>query len=830
MTARTGVAIVAGPAGYGKTVLLSAWAHAREDATAWLALTPHDDELRVLHGILAALELLSDAVSDAVSDAGSGDAAPGTLIEFEPSLGARDTIAHIVTVVAGFLRPVVIVIDDAHHAGALLGARVIDPLIALTRGRLQFVVAGRPEILGWHAKLAAAHPHAVLMPHELALTLEELTADAAARGLTLHPDVAAERWSATGGWPLALHLHEFAARGGHGDAMLQERLLVDFVAAHVLPPLSSSLREFVLAATTVDRLDPGIAAALSGRDDAEALLEECVRSGLFLVPGDARSNTTYRWHPVFARACRKIVSRASVSKTRNLNAIAARELASDCPTEALAHAVLAGDAELTHSLIQSTWIRVIIDSGAGPLLMSCLSLPEASAQDPEVLLIRAACLNLLGDRSGARLLFENALTLGGSDAGFESTRAFAALFVLDHPVQLARAADDAAHCLSLGVGSQATYAYRFFLLGWTRLRLRRDFTEASRLLRTAWDEARLWRRETLRHRAGSNLLFALTYAGRFAEAERLLDDELVANAADGEWGHYDGGIGLFALGVAAFWQGRFDEASDAFNALVATGGHPESYSALGRVYLTFMAAIRGNPRELYDARAHLDGIGHADTHGVPWPAYRGLVHATLLLADGDRERTLAVVRQFRTTANVPTLRVVGAELARRAGDSALAMELLAQLSIDERAVSYVAVAAETTAALVAHAHGDSQRAHRHIGRALDAATSEGVILPFISSEPALHALLADHAVAGSPHAVFIAARLAEHETSAGGDAVGAGLSSREREVLGYLRTALTAGEIAAALFVSVNTVRTHQRSIYRKLGVGTRRAAVQTRR
>ena len=40
---------------------------------------------------------------------------------------------------------------------------------------------------------------------------------------------------------------------------------------------------------------------------------------------------------------------------------------------------------------------------------------------------------------------------------------------------------------------------------------------------------------------------------------------------------------------------------------------------------------------------------------------------------------------------------------------------------------------------------------------------------------------------------------------------------------------MTAEEIAAALFVSVNTVRTHQRSIYRKLGVGTRREAIKFR-
>ncbi|MGV9733993.1 response regulator transcription factor [Rhodococcus aetherivorans] len=55
------------------------------------------------------------------------------------------------------------------------------------------------------------------------------------------------------------------------------------------------------------------------------------------------------------------------------------------------------------------------------------------------------------------------------------------------------------------------------------------------------------------------------------------------------------------------------------------------------------------------------------------------------------------------------------------------------------------------------------------------------------------------------------------------------MSAREREILAYLRTPMTAEEIAAALFVSVNTVRTHQRSIYRKLGVNSRRDAIKIR-
>ena len=56
------------------------------------------------------------------------------------------------------------------------------------------------------------------------------------------------------------------------------------------------------------------------------------------------------------------------------------------------------------------------------------------------------------------------------------------------------------------------------------------------------------------------------------------------------------------------------------------------------------------------------------------------------------------------------------------------------------------------------------------------------------------------------------------------------LSERELTVLKYLSTRLATREIAAELFVSMNTFRTHTKSIYRKLGVDSRAAAVEAAR
>ncbi|NHB85886.1 helix-turn-helix transcriptional regulator [Tessaracoccus sp. HDW20] len=145
-------------------------------------------------------------------------------------------------------------------------------------------------------------------------------------------------------------------------------------------------------------------------------------------------------------------------------------------------------------------------------------------------------------------------------------------------------------------------------------------------------------------------------------------------------------------------------------------------------------------------------------------------------------------------------------------------------------LSYVAAGATLTAALIAHQHGDHERAHELLERSLDAGVPEGVVQPYRSRDPRLRELLAAHAAWGTGHGAFVAAQVAAlDETRGATPGLGEPLSAREREVFGFLRTSMTAQEIADALFVSVNTVRTHQRAIYRKLGVPGRREAARLR-
>lgn len=827
------ITLLAAPSGFDKSLLLSAWLHDRAPLTAWLTLTRHErgDEDLMLAGILSALSRMGHAQTVSRADR----------VRIAAVTTARATIGQVIDAVAALGEDVVIVIDDAHHGGAELANGVVDVLVALAGGRLRFVLAGAPVLLTWFAGALASAQAAAITRAELALTIDEVLAEYAFWNVPLASTDAASLVASTSGWPIAVRMNRLgdaevptlalggATRLGGED---HDSILTDFIAENLLAHLRPPLAAFVLATTTCTYLTTALARELSGEDESIMLLEECVNEGLFLDRyRDMQGNVVYRWNDNFAARCREILLRFSSARSRALNLIAARWLAPHFPSEAIMHAIRAENPETAVDIIRTHWIRVIVESGAKQLNAQCLSLPPEFAGRPEILAIRAACLNLLGDIAGSRMLQMQAIATGGSDTDFVAALAFASLFFADDPVALAAAADEARDVMERGTTDPTLNAYRLFLLGWVELRLRRNPPAAVRLLESAVHEAEASNRQVLAHRATENLVFALSVGGSFARAHALMAAATGIDEQKGEdWQHYDGGIVLFARGFIDFWQGRPQQAKDSLLALAEAGGHEASYAALARVFLAFCAADDGAPDAVRTARIHLDGISTQEMHGVPWPAYRAIADAALLAASGAYDEAAAVIRAVPDLGDVPVVRATAAEILRRGGRLLEASQILDGIEPGAMKMPYVAAPANLTAALIAHEHDDRTLSRTLFERALNAMKLESVLQPFANRDERYRALLTEHAAAGTAHSDFVASRITAFDAYRVAHAVlGVPLSVREKEIFGYLCTTMTAEEIADALFVSVNTIRTHQRAIYRKLGVASRREAVRFR-
>jgi LuxR family maltose regulon positive regulatory protein len=207
-----------------------------------------------------------------------------------------------------------------------------------------------------------------------------------------------------------------------------------------------------------------------------------------------------------------------------------------------------------------------------------------------------------------------------------------------------------------------------------------------------------------------------------------------------------------------------------------------------------------------------------------------LLHTQVRLGDVDRaEQALADLGEHdrdRAETRIATAVLRLAQDDPRAAAAALAPVLDGSAPVLQWAWLAHAFLLE---AIAQDALGDAAAADRALERALDLAEPDGALLWFL-----LHpapGLLERHARHGTAHAALTAEILSllagqTPALPAGPQPPLEPLSSSEIRVLRYLPTNLTMPEIAGELYVSHNTVRTHMRHLYTKLGTHRRAEAV----
>jgi LuxR family transcriptional regulator, maltose regulon positive regulatory protein len=153
----------------------------------------------------------------------------------------------------------------------------------------------------------------------------------------------------------------------------------------------------------------------------------------------------------------------------------------------------------------------------------------------------------------------------------------------------------------------------------------------------------------------------------------------------------------------------------------------------------------------------------------------------------------------------------------------------------EREATPAAVQAWIVEALALDALADHDGAAASLERALELAEPGGLRWALVSFGRSLQPLLSRQLRRGTAHRSLVGELLDALDGSDGRSRPRAPfvvepLSPREQAVLRYLPTMMSNQEIASELFVSVNTVKTHLKAIYRKLDVPDRREAVRRAR
>ncbi|UOQ57824.1 LuxR C-terminal-related transcriptional regulator [Leucobacter allii] len=466
-------------------------------------------------------------------------------------------------------------------------------------------------------------------------------------------------------------------------------------------------------------------------------------------------------------------------------------------------------------LLRRNWLRLIIESHTGELEQLCVIYPDP--HDPHILLIRACCRDLSGDSYGAQYLRGQGLRLADEDF----VACFTDLLLAPDAASKAAAADRAHDALAR-CGPDDDYASALFLLGWTEVRLRRDFARAIAILRSAVAEAELHGHAETRRLALGNLAFALTQAGLFSEAELVLD-ALPRGSEESDWDRFEGGLPAANRGCIAYWRGDFEVAAALLETMVVEESPGNNFEALARLYYVMSIVALKREERYYAATALLQGISKTDKHGIPWDTLRRAASAWLAHVQGQDERARALAAPALTRTGAAVAHAVLAELYRAIGEPGMSGQAF-RLAAAAGLPRYARVSTLVTSAALHSAAGRGEQAHEQLEHALEHATAERVLAPFLTDDPIIGDLLGAHAHWGSKHQDFLHAVLEKrglHSTAVAGI-----LTDREQNVLACLRTTMTAEEIATHLGVAYPTVKSHIRSIYRKLGVVSRRAAV----
>jgi LuxR family maltose regulon positive regulatory protein len=857
--------LISAPAGFGKTTLVSEWVALCARQVAWLSLDEGDsDPTRFLTYLVTALRTIAPTIGAGLLSVLQSPQPPPT----EAMLTAL--LNDITTIPDHF----VLVLDDYHA----LDAKPVDLALAFLLEHLppqmHLAITTREDPQLPMARLRARGQLTELRAADLRFTPSEA---AAFLNQVMDLDLSAEEVAAlesrTEGWIAGLQLAALSMRGRDDIAQFvrafagDNRYIVDYLVEEVLQRQPEPVRSFLLQTAILDRLSGPLCDALTGQEQGSERLQALERGNFFVVPLDDTRHW-YRYHHLFAEvlAAHLMAEQPDLVATLHRRASAWYEQhgsAADAIRHALAAADFARAADLVELAVPALrrrrqeasllgWLKALPDElihcrpvlsavYAGALLASGeLEGVEDRLRDAERWLDTTADRRVRPDAPAAAMVVVDQEAFRGLPGAIAVWRAGQALVLGDvaGTVKYARLAlelvpeDDhlgrGAAVALLGLASWASgdleAAHRTYADGMARVQRAGHISDAIsgaiaradiRIAQGRLHEAMSTYEQALQLAAeqGEPLLrgTADLYVG-MSELHREQNDlhaatqHLLRSQKLGEHTGFPQNRSRWSVAMARIReaQGDLDGALDLLE------------EAERRYVSDFFPNVR--PVAALKTRVWVaqGRLGEA----LDWAREQGLsAHDDLSYLREFEHITLARVLLARSTS----------ERADRSMRAAVGLleRLLRAAEEGERMGSVIEIL--VLQALAHQMHGDIPAALVPLSRALRLAEPEGYVRMFVDEGRPM-AVLLEAAVKHGTAPNYVRRLLAALGKAEDRTPVKQGLieplSDRELDVLRLLRTDLSGPDMARELTVSLNTLRTHTKNIYDKLGVNNRRAAV----
>jgi LuxR family transcriptional regulator, maltose regulon positive regulatory protein len=821
------LALVVGPAGAGKTMLLADWLAARPHRpSAWLSCDAADtDPVRFVAAIIEAARY------------GFGQPSIGEdarqLIRLDGEVSA-DAVAALADDLDVPDRVRVLVIDDFHLAGTA-SADTLRWLVEYHPPSLQLVVASRIDLPLRVHRMRAHQDLVELRDGDLAFSAGETRSLLAGFGVRLEEPELALVHRRSEGWVAGLQMAALSIQGSPdqataaGRVQLHRHTVADYFLEEVLSHQRPEVADFMLATSVLDELSVPACTALCGQESAK-MLEFLYGTHMFVAIVDDETRT-YRYHLLIKEVLQTELHARDPAREKRMHEAAAQYFIEAGQTGAAArHLLAAGEQATAFSLLSEGVVRDVLTN---PTVGSALDLdeirPELFTGAPEFLLPLAA-----------ELLWRGAFERGS------------------RAVALAR------KC-RIDPGRQPELAVRLALVNMLYCTFIGEFDEAVahrervRPFEAKADGVSDWvvTLDTL-------AMYCHTYLGHFSEARQFADTLMSAQVSDALTEVLCPGV----ISQAAYIEGALEEAG-ALAASTLTAARrlhfDRHYFAFHALRTTALLAL-----ERHDLAAAAEPVerGLEIVSGAR-PAFNHLAQldrARIWAAGGNYDEALASLPAARSalksghSALLSQADELEARIRLALGDHSGAASLIERLPGDRRIIM---------SAIVALAVGNLEQA----AQALTGAPAEGAT---IRSDLELRLLRASIAISQSspqaPALVRLALAVAERHgfaqtvvdtapqlveyvisepdlyprTRRLTALITACLKARKRaapaprqgklldplttaeiRVLEKLSERLTYTEIAADLYLSLNTVKTHLRHAYMKLGVTSRSSAIK---
>jgi LuxR family maltose regulon positive regulatory protein len=856
--------LMCAPAGFGKTTLASEWIAGCGRPSAWLSLDERDgDFARFMAYLAAALQTMKEGVGVKLLAA----------LQSSQQVPAESVLTSLVNDINAMRDDFILVLDDYHA----IDARSVDDALAFllehAPPQMHLVIATREDpnlpLARWRARGQLTELRAADLRFTAAEAAEFLNKT---MGLDLAEEDITALENRTEGWIAGLQLAALSLRGRPDTAGFiqaftgSHRFVLDYLLEEVLRRQPERVRDFLLQTAILDGLNGPLCDAVTGREDGAEMLEALERGNLFVVPLDDRRRW-YRYHHLFAD-----VLRTHAMETRPDRAATLHRRASEwyerngMAADAISHALAAKDFERAAGLIELAWptmeggpqsaawlgwVRALPDKlvRARPVLSTWygyallgraeMEAAESRLNDAERMLANPAAGMVVVDERQFEFLL----------ATIATGRAYFAQALGD----VAGTVKHARQALELLPGSDPVRREQATgLLGlacWANGDLEaagRVFADYNLKLRTA---------RNIPDAVGTAYVLAdiRMAQGHLREATHVLEQTLQFVLDQGEPTPPDAADLYRGLGEQFRERGDLESAARYLSRSRELGGKT---GQLGWPYRLCIA-------EALMKQVHGDGDGalvllyEAERHYIrtPLPVVRPVpaMKARIWVLQGRKAEALGWARELglsvdddlsylREFEHITLARILQARYKNDPdGSIRKTMTLLERLlkAAEEGGRRGSVIEILVLLSLAHEAKGDVPLALASLERALTLAEPEGYVRIFVDEGAPMAELLTKMNASDTPRAPgmdtwidTLLAALGKRTPAGTSKASSPGplaplLSEREGDVMRLLGTDLKGPEIARELFISLNTLRTHTKNIFGKLGVNDRRAAVR---